>query len=233
MQAVRTMPRVVMIHGLGCDARFWAPQTEAMRRAAYEVEAPTLPYHGGPTEGVEPSIEGITAWVVRELGERPAVLIGHSMGGMIALAIAEDAPAIVDGVVLVDAFANLALNSEHLPGMYAPGAYEDVRRWVQERREEVFERMTEATYEAIWPSVLRFDATEKLGLIEAPLLGIYGGRERYFGGDEERLKRDLKLDHTNGPAEIAIVEGTGHFVNLEEPEKTNEAILRWLAARGL
>ncbi len=226
------MPRVVMIHGLGCDARFWAPQIEALREEGYEVDAPTLPYHGGPTEGVEPSIEGIGAWVVRDMAGRPAVLIGHSMGGMIALAIAAGVPEIVEGVVLVDAFANLTLNSQHMPGMYAAGAHDEVRRWVRERREEVFGRMGEATYEAIWPSVLRFDAAEEMGRIRAPVLGIYGGRELYFEGDEERLRRDLLLDRTSGPVEVVIIEGTGHFVNLEAPRKTNEAILRWLAARG-
>ncbi len=133
--------------------------------------------------------------------------------------------------MLVDVFANLTLNDEHLPGMYSAGAHDEVRRWVEERREEVLSRMTAAEYAAVWESVLRFDATEGLGRITAPVLGIYGGRGLYLEGDEERLKRDLRLDRTGGPVEIVIVEGTGHFVNLEEAEMVDEAILRWLAAR--
>jgi pimeloyl-ACP methyl ester carboxylesterase len=224
------MARLMMIHGLGCDAGFWEPQMEALRAAGHEVEAPHLPYHGGPTEGVNPSLEGLAAWVAGEMGGRPAILLGHSLGGMIALEIAIDEPALVEGIVLVDAFANLRLNEANLPELWAP-AYPELRDEIMRRRAEVLAE-AEEVYEEIWATVLEYDATERLEEIRAPLLGIYGGRGRYALGDEERLKRDLLLDRTSGPAEVVIVEGAAHFVNLEEAERVNEAILRWLAARS-
>lgn len=227
------MARIVMIHGLGCDARFWAPQAEALRLHGHDVAAPDLPYHGGPTEGVEASLRGLAAWVRCELGERPAVLVGHSLGGMIALQVAHDAPELVTGIVLVDAFPSIRLNLANLPEMFVDGAHREVRRWVEQRREEVLRRRAEATYEAIWASVCEFDAREWLGRITAPVLGIYGGRGEYRRGDEERLRNDLALDRVGGRTHVVVVEGAGHFVNLEEAETVSAALAEWLAAGWL
>jgi len=147
---------------------------------------------------------------------------------MIALQIAHEAPTLVRGIVLVDSFPDLALNARYLPQMWVEGAYPGVRQWVEARREEIIARMPQANYEAIWPSVRAFSAVPWLPAIKCPVLGIYGGRTHYRAGEAEVLRQQLRLDQLGGPSEVVILQGAGHFVNLECPQQTNAAIARWV-----
>ncbi|MEN6547347.1 MAG: alpha/beta hydrolase, partial [Armatimonadia bacterium] len=160
------MRRVVLIHGFGCDSRFWAPQVAVL--GGYEVCVPDLPYHGGPTEGVQRTLEGLAAWVVRECLPEPAVLMGHSLGGMIALQIVHEWPELVEGIVLMDSFPSLELNAQYLNGMYAEGMPAELREWIETARGEIIGQMPQENYEAIWPSVAAFDARGWLAEIACP-----------------------------------------------------------------
>lgn len=221
------MRRLLLIHGFGCDSRFWAPQVAAL--GGYRLSAPDLPYHGGPTDGVPKTLAGLAEWVVAEHLSEPSVLIGHSLGGMIALQIARDRPELVAGVVLVDSFPSLELNALYLDGLYAEPMAVELRTWIDDTRAEIIARMSEETYEEIWPSVAQFDARPWLGEFTCPLLGIYGGRGRYGEQETERLKHDLLLDRWGGNATVSVVAEVGHFVNLERPDAVNAALRRWLA----
>jgi pimeloyl-ACP methyl ester carboxylesterase len=221
--------RILLIHGFVCDARFWEPQIVALRGLGHEVLAPDLPFHGGPTRGVEASLEGIAGWVLRDcLQEATAVLIGHSLGGMIALQAAHDSPQSVAGIALVDSFPSLTLNQRFLPEMFVSPPDDPTRLWVEQTREAILDVMTPAMECAIWPSVERFNARPWLAEIRCPVLGVYGGRGRYGEGDAARLKTELMLDHVSAEAHIVVVPDAGHFVNLECPGGVNEALRRWL-----
>lgn len=222
--------RLVLIHGFGCDSRFWAPQLPALE--GYDPCVPDLPYHGGPSEGVPRTLEGLAEWLVRTHLSAPAVLVGHSLGGMIALQIAHGCPELVEGLALVDSFASLDLNAEHLTGLYHEPMDAHLQEWIERTREGIIAAMPRATYEQIWPSIAAFDARPWLGDITCPLLGVYGGRGRYGCGDAEQLKHDLALDRLAGQACVEVIPQAGHFVNLEEPEAVNAALRAWLARLG-
>lgn len=78
------MALVGLVHGLGGTAATMAPLAEALRRAGHECVAVTLPGHGSSPD----ALEGVrwADW----LGAVPSaeVLVGQSMGGMLALAAA-------------------------------------------------------------------------------------------------------------------------------------------------
>lgn len=223
--------RVLLIHGFGCDARFWEPQTAALRAAGHDVSAPDLPYHGGPTEGIDKSLQGLAGFVAGLVVEQPAVLVGHSLGGMISLHVWHEHPERVAGIALIDSFPSLQLNSAYLPGMYADGMDPELRGWVEATREEIIGRMPQAVYDEIWPSVAAFDARPWLAEIRYPVLGVYGGRELYREGEEARLCGDLQLDRIAGQLTMRIVAGAGHFVNLEAPAEVSEALVEWMRGR--
>jgi len=61
----------------------------------YDVAAPDLPCHGGASEGVEKTLEGLAAWVTREHLSQAAVPIGHYPGGINGLQSPAAAPALV------------------------------------------------------------------------------------------------------------------------------------------
>jgi len=220
--------RIVLIHGFVCDARFWGPHAEGLREAGHEVAAPDLPFHGGASGTSAPTLQGLAAWLTQRHLQSPAVLVGHSLGGMIALQIAHDHPERVAGLALVDSFPSLELNSACLPGMFQEGRHEETRAWIEKTRADILRRMTQETHDTIWPSIARFDARPWLPGITCPVLGIYGGRGCYGRAQAAALKSDLGLDQVRGPVEVAVVEEAGHFVQLEEPEQTDGILRDWL-----
>ncbi|MCE5239772.1 alpha/beta hydrolase [bacterium] len=219
---------ITLIHGFGCDSRFWHPQVPHLESLRWLLWVPDLPYHGGVAREVGRSLSGLAGWVAEGMQGQARVLMGHSLGGMIALQIAHEAPTLVRGIVLVDSFPDLALNARYLPEMWVEGAYPEVRQWVEARREEIIARMPQANYDVIWPSVRAFNAVPWLPAIKCPVLGIYGGRTHYRAGEAEVLRQQLRLDQLGGPSEVVILQGAGHFVNLECPQQTNAAIARWV-----
>ena len=224
-----TPVRIILIHGFVCDARFWGDLPRDLCTDGHEVVTPDLPYHGGSTEDVAPSLEGMAAWLVEKHLQSPVVLVGHSLGGMIALQIVHDHPDLVAGLALVDSFPSLELNAARLPGLFAEGRYEDTHVWIMQVRDGLLADMTQATHDTIWPTIASFDARPWLPGITCPVLGLYGGRGRYSRAQAAELQADLLLDQVGGPVEVAVVENASHFVQLEEPQETFAILRDWLA----
>ena len=107
--------RLVFIHGSGGTSRVWKYQTEHFTGSV----AITLPGHpdGPPCE----SIEGAASWLRSELarqgGAAPLLLVGHSLGGAIALQYALDHGDEVAGIVLVGSGARLRVHPATLEAL--------------------------------------------------------------------------------------------------------------------
>jgi len=107
LQAGQGAPDILFVHGWAGHAEFWRPQlTHFMQR--YRVVAPDLPGHGGsdaPRAGanIDDFAEDINS-AARTLAMSRCVLVGHSMGGAVALEAARRLGDRVAGVVMVDAF---------------------------------------------------------------------------------------------------------------------------------
>jgi lipase len=93
-------PRVVCLHGVTSHGRHFARLAEALPE--FHVLAPDLLGHGSspyePPWDLETHLEAIAETV----GVEPAVLIGHSFGGRLALELAARAPKLVPKLVLLD-----------------------------------------------------------------------------------------------------------------------------------
>ncbi len=99
-------PPLVLIHGAGGTRLHWPPSLRRLPGA--EVYALDLPGHGEAPGSGQSTISGYRRAVVdwmQALDLPPAVVIGHSMGGALALALALDAPPRVAGIVLFRASA--------------------------------------------------------------------------------------------------------------------------------
>jgi pimeloyl-ACP methyl ester carboxylesterase len=93
--------RVALLHGFGGAASNWALVAPALAQRC-RVLVPELPGHGGssalpaPSERLDPYADRMAA-----LLDGPAVLVGHSLGAVVALRMALRSPALVRGVVLI------------------------------------------------------------------------------------------------------------------------------------
>lgn len=102
-------PGVVLIHGFGGNRGVWAEQVTRMKKD-HTVLSIDLPGHGDsaapPMKDGAADLDGIAseiAALMRKQKVVPAVVVGHSTGGSVAVRVALADPAAVKGLVLVDA----------------------------------------------------------------------------------------------------------------------------------
>lgn len=94
-------PRIILIHGFLATSRVWGPVAGRLG-SAYDVRAPDLPGHGANRQGPPLSLESAVAAVAPLLDANvPATVVGHSMGAVVALAVARAFPARVARVGLI------------------------------------------------------------------------------------------------------------------------------------
>src|SRR5262245_14054220 len=93
-------PSVALLHGLGGAASHWTAVAAALAETC-RVLVPELPGHGASTALPAP-VPTLDAYADRigAVLDAPAVLVGHSLGGVVALRLALRRPQLVRGVVL-------------------------------------------------------------------------------------------------------------------------------------
>lgn len=111
----RHAPAIVFLHGTRLSRSQWWPQLRRLS-ARYRCVAVDLPGHGvrgGEPWSIESARAGVLAAIDAEVPSGRAVLVGLSLGGFIAIEVAEAAPDRVAGLVLAgcsgEAFGVLAL----------------------------------------------------------------------------------------------------------------------------
>jgi pimeloyl-ACP methyl ester carboxylesterase len=98
-------PAVVFLHGLPGTAQDFDAVAERLRgRHTIAFDRPGFGFSSGGYHSVAEQLETIRQ-LIESLGSRRVVLVGHSYGGRLALAYAEQRPQDVRGLVLVDAAA--------------------------------------------------------------------------------------------------------------------------------
>ena len=116
---------LVLLHGVGSSAAGWAASAEMLSDRGVPVIAIDMPGHGESAKGPGDYSLGSMASAVRDLladlGLDRVVLVGHSLGGGVALQFHYQYPAYVAGLVLVSSGglgrdANMILRLLSLPG---------------------------------------------------------------------------------------------------------------------
>jgi lipase len=111
-------PRVVCLHGVRNHGRHFAPLAE--RLSDFHVLAPDLLGHGHSSWEPPWDIRTHIDAIVKTVGARESILIGHSFGGRLAFELAARAPKLVPKLVLLDP-------AILLPGHVALAAAENAR----------------------------------------------------------------------------------------------------------
>ena len=103
-------PGVVLIHGFGGNRDAWAEISKRLKKD-HTVLSVDLPGHGGSNSIAPPLKEGVAdldaigseiAKLIRKQKIEPVVLVGHSIGGAIAVRVALADPKVTRGIILVD-----------------------------------------------------------------------------------------------------------------------------------
>jgi pimeloyl-ACP methyl ester carboxylesterase len=97
-------PCAVFIHGAQNDHSVWALQSRYFAHHGWNVLAPDLPGHGRSKGAARRTVEDLAGWLLAVLdaaGVGSALLVGHSMGSLIALAASHLAPQRVTRLALL------------------------------------------------------------------------------------------------------------------------------------
>ncbi|MCL4836945.1 MAG: alpha/beta fold hydrolase [Thermoanaerobaculia bacterium] len=242
---------LLFVHGFPLCRRAWAHQVAAFS-PGYRVLAPDLRGLGESALGPgEPGIGTYAADLVellRHLATGPAVLVGHSMGGYVALAFARSHPELLRGLVLVATRSGadspeaaegrrttaakvlregaLELAEGMVPKMLAPGREDPALR------ADVLALMAPSAPEGVAAALramaARPDATPSLAAIQVPTLVVTGDADTLIPpAESERMA--AAIPH----AKLVTIPGAGHLVAHEEPVAFNSALGDWLATTRL
>ena len=165
-------PPVLLLHGLGGAAVNWTLLAPLLARG-HRVVAPDLPGHGrsGKLDGVgdlRPFAEFVAAAAGRE-DALPAAVVGHSLGGVVALRLAADRPELVRGLVLVETAGIVSTLRRAQIAFAISGALRPGRRIARLRHQVARRRDLRRAAFAYWgaedPAALEPEAV--LGFLEA------------------------------------------------------------------
>jgi pimeloyl-ACP methyl ester carboxylesterase len=239
---------VVMLHGVGGGAAAWTPQLDVIAGDGYLAIAWDAPGYGASAP-VEPydvaSLARSLERLLDALPVRRCVLLGHSMGGMVAQEAVAAFPEKVDGLVLSatspafgkadgtwqQAFLAQRLDpldagrtmAELAPALVAAMVGPDAEPAGIELATEVMARVPGETYRKALYAIVRFDRRDSLPAIRVPTLAVVG--ERDANAPPAVME---KMAARIAGAEYRVLAGCGHLANLERPRAFNDVVLAWL-----
>lgn len=242
------MAQLVFIHGAADSGAVWGLQIDYFA-PRHQVMAIDLPGHGARLaelafDRVEQNAEEVARLACAQGMDHP-VLVGHSMGGATALAVALAYPDLPRGIVLVGSGARLRMRPEpteearlradsapprqriqrviDLDQVVSPSVAVEARDWLARR---FGESTAQATY-ADFLATHTFDIMGRLGEISIPALVV---------GGEDDLWTPAKFQHYLAEhlpdAQLLLLPRVGHYPFVEAAGEFNRALEDFLVELG-
>jgi pimeloyl-ACP methyl ester carboxylesterase len=238
---------IIFLHGLGWDHTLWGG---AMTRLAdrYRVIAADTRGHGetDKPEGPYSVADFAEDWaaLIRSLASEPALVVGFSLGGMIAQLLALDHPELVGALVLVNTSCmSPPVGSAHLaerlsamesggPASAARLAGRSVfsRGWRQAHPAEFEDFVAwrvgqdQQALRYAMGAAASFDASARVGRIAVPTLVVTALDDELMRPDDQAVLIRLIL-----AAESVEIADSGHMLPIEQPEAFESALENFLA----
>jgi 2-succinyl-6-hydroxy-2,4-cyclohexadiene-1-carboxylate synthase len=235
--------RLVLVHGFTQTSACWSP-VDADLAADHELVLLDAPGHGASALIAADLPTGGRAMVA---AGGPATYLGYSMGARFCLHAALASPALVERLVLISGTAGIDDAAERAERRQRDERLADhlvdvgVERFVDEwLAQPMFAGLSPVnahrrarlanTVDGL-ASSLRLAGTgtqeplwDRLGVLRMPVLVVAGADDAAFAERGRRLAASI------GPnAELAVIDGAGHTVHLEQPERFLGTLRGWLA----
>ncbi len=245
---------VVLLHCYTCAINWWDELIPRLERAGHRVIAIDLLGHGGsemPSKGYSMDEQAqLVAQVLDKLGVRGATVVGHSLGGAVATALAEQSPELVGRLVIIDSepdgsygsldlLAKAALTPVIGEALWRVKMDWSVRKGLEQAfapgydvPDEFVDDVRRMTYTAYDHSASDFDSytddsplDQRLGRLGIPLLAIFGAEDQIVDA-----RKAIAAYAAVPDAQTALIEGSGHSPNVERPTETERLIGRFIVS---
>ncbi|MFC2064617.1 alpha/beta fold hydrolase [Chloroflexota bacterium] len=219
---------VILIHGAGQNHLSWPP--DIRRIPDEQILAVDLPGHGRSKGLGRNSIPAYAESLVAFLDEleiEKAVVVGHSMGGGIALQFTLDYPDRVSGLGLVASGARLPVSKSLMEGLSLPATRSQAHKLIIEwsygpLSGDEIKQLAARNLVETRPAVLSgdldacdsFNVDDRLAEIRVPTLVICGSEDKMTP-----LHFSTKLSTNIPGAAMQIIESAGHMVMVEQPAR--------------
>jgi len=230
---------VLLIHGFGGDLDNWLFNAEALSENA-TVYALDLPGHGQSTKSVpEPTVEGLAKAVLAFMDTveiDKAHLVGHSLGGAVAIELARQAKGRVKSLTLINS-AGLGpdINMDYIDGFISSTS----RRDLKPALENLFADGSLVSRQMV-DDLLKYKRLDGVGdALNALREGIFtNGKQAtnlsdalksagvpvlVIAGAEDKIIPLAQAKNVTG-AKVEIIEGAGHMPQMEQAGKVNALI---------
>jgi pimeloyl-ACP methyl ester carboxylesterase len=220
-------PPAILIHGAGGHHLFWPAQIRRLHDQ--RIFAPDLPGHGkssGLGHHMIADYVDVLLEFVQALKLSTVVLVGHSMGGAMALDFAARFPRRVLGLVLVGSGARLRVAPDLLRTTSNPSTLPEAIKLLSQLsfapqtdvrlKELASRRLAETRLPVLHGDLLAceaFDASDRLSELSMPTLVVCGTADKMMPPVHSTHLRE----HISG-ARLELVPDAGHMVMLEKPE---------------
>lgn len=241
---------VFLLHGVGGGKQAWRDNLDDIAAAGYRAIAWDMPGYG-ESAAIDPcTVRGLAESLRRLIDHTEAdrnVVLGHSMGGMVAQELAVLAPERVHGLILsgtspafgradgnwqqqflqerfapLDAGQTMAqLAAQLVPAMMAPDADPQALQLAR----DVMAAVPQASYRAALQAIVAFNRLDDLARIAVPTLCLAGEHDRNASPSVMR-----RMAERIARAQYLCLPAVGHLANMEQPAAFNTGVLQFLQA---
>jgi pimeloyl-ACP methyl ester carboxylesterase len=199
----------VFLHGTGCDTSDWQDTfgclNDGVRVIAMDFRGHGLSEVPAGRFTIEDLADDVQA-LMAHLNLRRPLLVGHSLGGMVAMAVARKTQN-VGGLILLEGWTALscvreAFHGERMFGNLSPEKIEHIRA----KSSETKARFSDIEWQFFWESVKAFDAEDFLKQTDISIWQVYGNMGRK-ADSEHRLRVPCRE-----PIFWHWVNGAGHYL---------------------
>ena len=233
---VQSATDVILIHGAGGSHLHWPGELRRLKTiSCYAIDLPG--HHKSPLPGCQ-TLEGYATAVTEFIKEKElqsVILLGHSMGGAISQLLAVGQPDWLSGLILIGTAPKMPVSPAILEQIHTdfPSMADFITKygWAKDTqallkgmgRKMLLEEEPDVVFHD-FNACNNFNVKEKVAQITMPTLII--------GGEQDRmtpLKQSYFLHAQIEDSQLAIVEGAGHFMALEQPREVTRVVTKFLA----
>ena len=244
---------VVLLHGMNFYGEYWTGTIDVLRREGFRVVVPDQVGFGRSTKAIIPynlsEMAANTKKLLETIGVQKAIVVGHSMGGMVATRFGLLYPDVAEKLVLYNQIgltdarlerppASVDATYKNLLNQTYDAVYQGLARYFPSGMKPEYERYVKIQYgwslSGNWPQAAMVRALAQQMVYEDPVVYDWAHIKvptMQLGGDKDgpnfpQLAK--RVCDTIPKCELVLLPNLGHVPHFEAPDVFYKALLKFL-----